>query len=97
MYLFCKHIACLKTGHVLAKNLNSGLKIRLHFIARMNPMKILRHMFDMKLVSTFSWILNKRELSLMSLIGSLSGQMEITPSNIYTRFVLRAPSAVEAL
>ena len=66
---------------MLAKNLNSGLKIRLDFIERADPMKILRHMLDMKLVSTFSSILNERELSLMPLIGSLSGQMKRTPSN----------------
>ena len=67
---------------MLAKNLNSGLKIRLNFVERTDPRKILivRHILDMELVSTFSSILNERELSLMPLIGSLSGQMERAPS-----------------
>ena len=66
---------------MLVKNLNSGLKIRLYFIERTDPMKTLRHMLDMELVRTFSSILDERELSLMRLIGSLSGQMERAPSN----------------
>ena len=44
-------------------------------------MKTLRHMLDIELVRTFSSILDERELSLMLLIGSLSGQMESTLSN----------------